>query len=83
MTNWSKHYPTEFMYIICCMVLHLRTLLVTFLQPTYARYVFPCFDEPALKATFETTLVIPDNEGYQAVSNGIEKVCKKEVNRVF
>ena len=36
-------------------------------QPIYARQAFPCFDEPALKATFATTLLLPPAE--QALSN--------------
>jgi len=32
------------------------TVAMTKLAPTYARRVFPCFDEPALKATFTLTV---------------------------
>jgi len=36
-------------------------------QPTYARWAFPCFDEPSFKSTFSTTLVKPNS--YIALSN--------------
>jgi puromycin-sensitive aminopeptidase len=39
-------------------------------QSTDARRVFPCWDEPDLKATFETTMVVAD--GLEAYSNGSE-----------
>ncbi|RYF47355.1 MAG: aminopeptidase, partial [Cytophagaceae bacterium] len=35
--------------------------LYTLLVPDRARTVFPCFDQPDLKATFQLTLTIPGN----------------------
>ena len=42
--------------------------LYTLLVPDRARTVFPCFDQPNLKAVFQLTLTIP--EDWKAVSNG-------------
>ncbi|NXT02787.1 AMPQ Aminopeptidase, partial [Jacana jacana] len=42
-------------------------LIASQLEPTYARTVYPCFDEPAMKATFNIRIV--HDPGYVALSN--------------
>ncbi|GBN33375.1 Glutamyl aminopeptidase [Araneus ventricosus] len=44
-----------------------RYLATTHFQPTLARAAFPCFDEPAMKATFQLTVI--HEEGYNAYFN--------------
>ncbi|XP_054706486.1 uncharacterized protein LOC129216302 [Uloborus diversus] len=44
-----------------------RYLIATKFEPTDARRVFPCFDEPAMKAIFKLTIV--HDKDYNAVSN--------------
>ena len=47
-----------------------QTIATTQFQSTDARRAFPCWDEPALKATFASTLVV--DQGLLAVSNTAE-----------
>jgi aminopeptidase N len=42
-------------------------LLMSHLEPDEARQMFPCWDEPAFKATFELSATVP--EAHQAFSN--------------
>ncbi len=42
-------------------------MLATQMEPTDARRMFPCWDEPVFRATFELTVVLPDK--FKAVSN--------------
>ncbi len=48
-----------------------REYAVSQMEATDARRAFPCFDEPAYKATFDVTLMI--DEGDVAMSNGPQK----------
>ena len=44
-----------------------KMMLSTQMEPTDARRMFPCWDEPVFKATYELTVVVP--EKHLAVSN--------------
>ncbi|KAK6758774.1 hypothetical protein RB195_016165 [Necator americanus] len=47
-----------------------KTAAVTQMEPTDARRMVPCFDEPHLKAPWRVTVIHP--KGTTAISNGIE-----------
>lgn len=48
-----------------------RWLAVTQMEPTDARRVLPCFDEPFYKAVFLVTIIHPSS--LKALSNGMEE----------
>jgi puromycin-sensitive aminopeptidase len=57
----------------------LHTLAATQFEATDARRAFPCWDEPAFKAVFRTTLVL--DPSLQAVSNTLILEEKEEAGR--
>lgn len=52
---------------------------MTQMAPTDARRAFPCFDEPALKASFDITLIVPTDPKIKALSN-MDVLEEKVVN---
>ena len=44
-------------------------MATTHFEPQHARKAFPCFDDPAMKAQFDITVIRPSGDGYHALSN--------------
>lgn len=58
-----------------------RYIATTKFEPTYARLAFPCFDEPAMKASYKVRLVKPISKEYIALSNSDVKSSSNDLEK--
>lgn len=52
------------------------TAIYSHFEPSYARSVFPCIDEPNVKARFQLSLIVPNSIGYTTVLSNTTLVKK-------
>uniref|UniRef100_A0A3B4UQW0 Aminopeptidase n=1 Tax=Seriola dumerili TaxID=41447 RepID=A0A3B4UQW0_SERDU len=68
-------YVSSYMEVLTVFICIYRFLAATNIEPTLARRVFPCFDEPEMKAVFYVTII----HRQHTVALGNADICKKKL----
>ncbi|KAJ1366689.1 hypothetical protein KIN20_027433 [Parelaphostrongylus tenuis] len=75
------HFSLSQLTVVSRHLYHERKSAVTQFEPTYARKMFPCFDEPNLKATFKLSVI---REAHHVTrSNTPTEVSKKYLGGLY